>query len=680
VDWSLGDIHDITELDLADLLKTPVVESAARRKQSLDEAPGALEVFESDEIVTAGLTSLAAVLRRVPGVFVTEINANRFDVGMRGVHALANNRVLVLVNGRRLAEFDRGSPSWQLLPVHVGEIERIEVLRGPGTTIYGADAVSGVINIVTKTPLDNLGVHASFAAGETWLPDVDGDLQGDHIQNVSNGFATYAVADKARRLGASMTAGWNHVPDWAPADGTAIQKNGDFGYHLASTVDWRPSARTSLSVDARAVLGESSRAFDTLYDKRLYHYGSEQALTVAFRRDEFLFPNVTLTVNGDTRHAVESTTVMVPASYLAGVGADNPADSIAKVKPSNYRSHLVAQVDAAFLHGHGLFSLAGESSYQTTRDFYASSSSQVYYALVAQSEMRFGHRPEFLLNLGIRAEQADFQVDGRGESEYANLSPRLSLIARLNDDHSLRVLAGTAYRTPALWEVTDLATSNAVPFFIKRSNLSLRPEEVRSAEMGYRGRPMRWLRVDVTGYLQQLKNPIGIEREEVPFVYENGQGRTHAGIELGLKIRPASVVSGRLAYALTRPWGDASNQVHDFPTHLLQMGGDVRFGDFRFNLDFSYASVIDARLLMLSTGGPTVLSNTSNSQFLLNARLARQLLHGNAELFVCGTNLLAPMRSRDALVQYPYSAADPIGLVVLTGIAVHDTGPGGRGP
>jgi hypothetical protein len=110
------------------------------------------------------------------------------------------------------------------------------------------------------------------------------------------------------------------------------------------------------------------------------------------------------------------------------------------------------------------------------------------------------------------------------------------------------------------------------------------------------------------------------------------------------------------------------------------MGGDFRFGGFRFNLDFSYASAISSRLLMLTTSGPVALSGTSNPQLLLNARLARQLLHGNAELFVCASNLLAPMRSREALTQYPYSAADPIGLVVLTGIALHDSALGGHGP
>lgn len=679
-DWSLGGIRDITELDLADLLKTPVVESASRRKQSLDEAPGALEVFESDEIVTAGLTSPAAVLRRVPGVFVTEVNANRFDVGMRGVHALANNRVLVLLNGRRLAEFDRGSPSWQLLPLHVGEIERIEVLRGPGTTIYGADAVSGVVNIVTKYPLDNLGVRGSFAAGETWLPDASGDWQGDRIQNVSNGFATYAVANKERHVGGSLTAGWNHVPMWGPVDTVALSKNGDFGYYAGGTFDWRPSARTSLVVDARAVLGESSRGFDSLYDKRLYHYGSEQSLTFALRRDELFAPTVSLTVNGDARRALESTKMLAPASFLESPSSTNPATTLVKVEPSNYRAHLLAQVDASLFGGRSLLSLAGESSYQTTKDFYGPTAAQMYYAIVAQSETRFGTRPELLLNVGVRAEQAHMDLQERGDTSYASISPRFSLIARLNDDHSLRALAGSAYRTPALWEITDLSATGAVPFFIKRGNLSLRPEEVRSAEIGYRGRPTRWLRADVTAYAQQLKRPIDIERTMVPFVYENGRARTYGGIELGLKVRPSTMASGRLSYALTKPWNASTDAGRDFPMHLLQAGGDVRVENFRFNLDFNYASTISPRISTLTTNGPIVLRGSSRNQFLLGARLARQLLHGNGELFLQASNLLAPLRAREALVQYPYSSVEPIGLVVLVGISISDSAPGGRQP
>jgi TonB-dependent SusC/RagA subfamily outer membrane receptor len=195
---------EISDLDLADLLRTPVVESATRRKQSLYEAPGAIDVFEGDELVHSGLTSIAEILRRVPGAYVMQVSAGRFNVGMRGVNGLANNRVLVLVNGRRLSELDHGSPSWQNFPVHIGEIERIEVLRGPGTTLYGSDGINGVINITTKHPLDHPGIEGLFAAGETWLPDQPNDLRGARVENS----ATAMPPTDLRASPASLGLAW----------------------------------------------------------------------------------------------------------------------------------------------------------------------------------------------------------------------------------------------------------------------------------------------------------------------------------------------------------------------------------------------------------------------------------------------------------------------------------------
>ncbi|HEX7509331.1 MAG TPA: TonB-dependent receptor plug domain-containing protein, partial [Polyangia bacterium] len=255
---------EISDLDLADLLRTPVVESATRRKQSLYEAPGAMDVFEGDELINSGLTSIAEILRRVPGAYVMQVSAGRFNVGMRGVNGLANNRVLVLVNGRRLSELDHGSPSWQNFPVHIGEIERIEVLRGPGTTLYGSDGINGVINITTKRPLDHPGIEGLFAAGETWLPDQPNDLRGARVENLGNGYATYALTSKSGKLGLGLVAGWNHTPDWVTGDQTMVQLHGDFGYHVGVNLDWRPDPNTSLFVDFRHMDSEGLRgASDT---------------------------------------------------------------------------------------------------------------------------------------------------------------------------------------------------------------------------------------------------------------------------------------------------------------------------------------------------------------------------------------------------------------------------------
>jgi outer membrane receptor protein involved in Fe transport len=373
--------------------------------------------------------------------------------------------------------------------------------------------------------------------------------------------------------------------------------------------------------------------------------------------------------------------MLIPGSAISFVGNNSAADTLVKLSPSNYHGHVVSQLVADLFQGRSTLSLATEASYQTTLDFDQSTLSRTYYAATVQSETRLGHKPELLLGLGLRAERADFEVTNANETRtprYSNVNPRLSLIGRFNENHSLRFIAGSAYRTPSIWELTDLVIGDPVRLNLRRGNMSLQPEELRSAEIGYLGHPRRWLRLDLTGYAQQLRNLVGIPQQKVPFVYENLDTLSSAGAELAVKIRPTTAAGAHLAYSWTHPLNDPAKQACAFPTHLAQIGGDGRLGEFRFSADFSYASTVCVNRVFLTTpGGPVYSSNTSASQFLLGARVARKLLHGNAELFVHGNNLLAPLRSRADLVQYPSGAADPIGLIVLVGIALNDSNLGG---
>jgi iron complex outermembrane receptor protein len=675
-------VKDITELDLGDLLAAPVIESAARRKQSIEDAPAAMDVFTADEIAAAGITSLAEILRRVPGMYVVQTNAGRFDVGLRGVAGIANNRVLVLLNGRRLMEADRGSPSWQFIPIHVGEVESIEVLRGPGTILYGADAVSGVINITTKTPLDHPGIEVVFAAGNGWLPDVPNDLESTRVSNIGTGYATYSLGNPSGRLGGSLTAGWNHMPEWAPADPTSVPQHGDFGYHLGATLDWRKDERTSLLLDLRQVQSEGLQTIDALTSQAFYHDSNEQSVTATFRRGE-LFRNTTLTLNGDYRRVTETTTLLVPRKNFEPVSASNPQDVVERVAPINHRAHLLAQADIDLRRVLTVVSLGVESAYQRSLAFFGTDYSQIYDAAVLQSETRLFSK--LLLNLGLRAESVDVTADGRGSARYVNLSPRLSLVSHLNGDHSLRLAAASAYRTPSLWEIVDLPDQGErqypppVPLpNTMRGNLSLRPEQVRSLELGYRGRPVHWLRLDLTGYYQYLDNLIAFQQTQLPMSYENSPSRTHAGFELGARFRPMTQLSAHAAYSLTRTKDtSASQSTGDFPTHILQLGADASARTFRFNVDFYYASAINPLLLESSNAGLVFSRPTSNSQLILNARIGKQLFGGAGELFIQGTNLLAALRSRADLVQYPLSGSHPIGLTVLMGIQVSKPKPGG---
>jgi len=675
---------EITDLDLGDLLRTPVVESATRRKQSLYEAPGAMDVYSGDEIVRSGLTSIAEILRRIPGAYVMQVNAGRFNVGLRGVNGMANNRVLVLVNGRRLSEVDHGSPSWQSFPIHVGEIDRIEVLRGPGTTLYGADGISGVINITTKHPLDHAGVEALFATGNTWLPDEPNDLRGARVQNIGNGYANYGWRSASGKLGVGASAGWNHTPDWVSSEAHEVQLHGDFGYHLGLSLDWRPDPNTSLFVDFRHVDSEGLRgASDSLFTKRLFDYSTEQSLTVAYRKGQ-IFPNVSLSVNADGRRAMEATKLYTQPSDFGLAGSSPQQTILISEDPENYRGHVVAQTDAWLLGGREVVSLAAESSYQRTSRLFGGSASELYYAGVIQNETLLLRNPRLLLNLGLRAEQVNLEVSGKGHVRYGSYSPRASLIARLKDTHSVRLTWATAYRTPSIWEVSDLTSgissySPPVPLnYVMVSNLSLRPEEVQSLELGYRGRPLRWLRVDAAAYYQELKRSIEFLQAGMPLVYENGPTRKQAGVEFGLMFRPLTIMGGHLSYSASRSTEAGSGDIlHDYPTHLVQVGGDVSKGGLHFTADFNYVSSTAFSLMQADPSGIVHNSVHNSAQMLLNLRLGKDILDGAAEIFASGTNTLAFFRERADLVQFPSATADPIGAVILLGIRVRGAVVGG---
>jgi outer membrane receptor protein involved in Fe transport len=157
---SAGSLSEFVDFDLRTLLSLEV-EGAARRPQARLEAPQAVYVLTRDDIRESGATNLAELLRQVPGVFVVQSSATTFTVGIRGVNAstqLINRGMLVLVDGRQTLERGFGIQPWWSLGVELSDIERVEVVRGPGSVVYGSNALTGVINIVTRSPLDAEGV------------------------------------------------------------------------------------------------------------------------------------------------------------------------------------------------------------------------------------------------------------------------------------------------------------------------------------------------------------------------------------------------------------------------------------------------------------------------------------------------------------------------------------------
>ena len=129
-----------------------VVVTASKHGQKITEAPAAVTVLTSDDIQASGAVSVADVFRRVPGLDFIQISARDYNINARGFNGALSRRLLVLVDGRSVYLDLMGFTLWDTLPVSLDEIERIEVVRGPGSALYGANASSGVVNIITKAP------------------------------------------------------------------------------------------------------------------------------------------------------------------------------------------------------------------------------------------------------------------------------------------------------------------------------------------------------------------------------------------------------------------------------------------------------------------------------------------------------------------------------------------------
>src|SRR5271163_3599102 len=141
------------------------VTSVSKKEQSLSRTAAAIFMITADAIQRSGATNIPDLLRMVPGVDVAQINANTWAISIRGLNDRFSNELLVLVDGRNVYTPTFGGVFWDVLNLPLEDIERIEVIRGPGGTLWGANAVNGVINIITKKAQDTQGGMIRTAAG-----------------------------------------------------------------------------------------------------------------------------------------------------------------------------------------------------------------------------------------------------------------------------------------------------------------------------------------------------------------------------------------------------------------------------------------------------------------------------------------------------------------------------------
>ena len=209
--WPRQNADDLTARSIEDLMNIQVT-SVSKTEETLSRTAAAVFVISTEDIRRSGATNIPDLLRMVPGMDVSQINGNTWAISARGFNARFSNELLVLVDGRPAYTETTGGVFWDVLDLPLEDIKRIEVIRGPGGSVWGANAVNGVINIITQKASDPHGGLVVAGGG-----------------NIDQGFGTIqyggAVGRGTDYRVYTKYLNQDHLPDSAGQDG------GD-GWHM----------------------------------------------------------------------------------------------------------------------------------------------------------------------------------------------------------------------------------------------------------------------------------------------------------------------------------------------------------------------------------------------------------------------------------------------------------------
>jgi iron complex outermembrane recepter protein len=200
----------LKQLSVEELMNVEVT-SVAKEPQKLLQAGASIQVITSEDIRRSGATTLPEALRLADNLEVAQINAHDWAISARGFNADLANKLLVLIDGRVVYTPLYGGVLWDVQDYLLADIDRIEVISGPGGTLWGANAVNGVINIVTKSAGDTQGAYA-FAAGGNELREQEGARYGatlapDVYLRVYGKYTDYG--DELTSTGANAEDAWH---------------------------------------------------------------------------------------------------------------------------------------------------------------------------------------------------------------------------------------------------------------------------------------------------------------------------------------------------------------------------------------------------------------------------------------------------------------------------------------
>lgn len=299
----------LSDLSLQELMNVEVT-SVSRKEQRLSQVPAAVYVINAEDIRRSGATSIPELLRMVPGLHVARFDGDKWAIASRGFNGPWSNKLLVLIDGRTAYSSLFSGVRWGEQDTLLENIERIEVIRGPGATVWGANAVNGVINIITRHARDTQGGLVTAGAGteETGFAGVQygGTAGKAYYRAYSKGFRRQGLFSAT---GDSEGGGWNAVRggfrlDWDASDRTSLMLSGDLYRDRADQVlpagTFFPPVSGDVADTSLSVGGNLLARW-----RHTTRRGSEVALQVYFdraRRDDLANPGGIDTYDVDFQH------------------------------------------------------------------------------------------------------------------------------------------------------------------------------------------------------------------------------------------------------------------------------------------------------------------------------------------------------------------------------------------
>jgi iron complex outermembrane receptor protein len=463
------------------------VTSVSKRAQKVSESAAAITVITNEEIRRSGMTTIPDLLRGVPGLHVAQIDANHWAVTARGFNDQFANKLLVLIDGRSAYTPLFSGVYWDVQDVVFEDIERIEVIRGPGGTLWGANAVNGVINIITKSAKDTQGAYVTAGGGNQEHGFVTGRWGGGDGEDFHyRAYVKYFNRDNFDAPGGGeWHDAWSQVRtgfrlDWDLSEKDSLTFQGDFydGEHDQVLIGGIPSPQDvrggNLLARFRHVYSDDADVSVQMY----YDRTERNAVEVGEDRDTF-----DIEVQGFLR-PVERIALTGGAGY--------------RLLHDDFDSNLIVvppPLPPPFPPGAGLPLVALEDPKDTNH----------LWSAFVQGEF------EAIEDLLTLTAGSKFEYNSFTGFEY---QPTARVLYTPGERHTLWAAVSRAVRTPSrVDDGIQLAIPSATGVTFIRGSSDFDSEEVLAVEAGYRTNPIDSVSLDVAAYYNDYEDLRSIENQ-----------------------------------------------------------------------------------------------------------------------------------------------------------------------